>query len=189
MLRLRLSVIASLTLNSGTKLLSSPEALHKNGRPFHASCTFLGSPKTIRFGASRGPHVHLSLFVLSARPIQSFSIRNRDLDIKLLAGTPPRWHPHNGLVSDTNVHPRAISRAPGRDHYGLGTVQKCVLSILFIGRNFLTLHPIAKLCRNYALGHCPQGDQCKYLHSMVYPTQPTYTMAPVAAPTMVRYVA
>ncbi|GJE85609.1 zinc finger protein [Phanerochaete sordida] len=35
-----------------------------------------------------------------------------------------------------------------------------------------------KLCRNYALGHCPQGDQCKYLHSNNIPMQPTYPMAP-----------
>lgn len=47
----------------------------------------------------------------------------------------------------------------------------------------------AKFCRNFALGHCPQGDQCKYLHSSVMPLQPAYAMAPVAAPTMVRYVA
>ncbi|GBE90081.1 hypothetical protein BKA93DRAFT_797033 [Sparassis latifolia] len=26
-----------------------------------------------------------------------------------------------------------------------------------------------KLCRNFALGHCPQGSQCKYLHTMAPP--------------------
>ena len=31
----------------------------------------------------------------------------------------------------------------------------------------------AKLCRNFALGHCPQGENCKYIHSMNIPTAPT----------------
>ncbi|CAL1715897.1 unnamed protein product [Somion occarium] len=33
-----------------------------------------------------------------------------------------------------------------------------------------------KLCRNYALGHCPQGDQCKYIHSDYIPLNPTFSM-------------
>jgi len=33
-----------------------------------------------------------------------------------------------------------------------------------------------KLCRNYALGHCPQGDRCKYLHSNNIPTSPTFSV-------------
>lgn len=45
MLRLRLSVTASLTLNSGTMLLSSPDVLHKDGRSFHASLHFFGTTK------------------------------------------------------------------------------------------------------------------------------------------------
>ncbi|TCD59828.1 hypothetical protein EIP91_011347 [Steccherinum ochraceum] len=33
-----------------------------------------------------------------------------------------------------------------------------------------------KLCRNFALGHCAQGDRCKYLHSMNIPvSSPTFT--------------
>jgi len=34
-----------------------------------------------------------------------------------------------------------------------------------------------KLCRNYALGHCPQGDECKYLHSHDIPISTPYPMA------------
>lgn len=45
-----------------------------------------------------------------------------------------------------------------------------------------------KLCRNYALGHCPQGDHCKYLHSHNIPIQPAYPMAPTMAPAMTRPV-
>lgn len=34
-----------------------------------------------------------------------------------------------------------------------------------------------KLCRNYALGHCAQGDQCKYVHSHDIPFSSSYPMA------------
>ncbi|KAI0346226.1 hypothetical protein BDW22DRAFT_731432 [Trametopsis cervina] len=39
-----------------------------------------------------------------------------------------------------------------------------------------------KLCRNYALGNCPQGDQCKYLHSRDIPVSTPYPMAQPMVP-------
>ncbi|CCL99923.1 uncharacterized protein FIBRA_01948 [Fibroporia radiculosa] len=39
----------------------------------------------------------------------------------------------------------------------------------------------AKLCRNFALGHCPQGDQCKYLHPLVPSFLPAYAAPRPAA--------
>lgn len=42
----------------------------------------------------------------------------------------------------------------------------------------------AKLCRNFALGYCPQGENCKYLHTTNIPIEQTFTMASTAIPTM-----
>lgn len=49
--------------------------------------------------------------------------------------------------------------------------------------------PLAKLCRNFALGYCPQGENCKYLHTTNIPIEQTFTMASTAIPTMVRRMA
>ncbi|KAK7691184.1 hypothetical protein QCA50_006287 [Cerrena zonata] len=41
-----------------------------------------------------------------------------------------------------------------------------------------TQRPRTKLCRNYALGNCPQGDRCKYIHSDQIVFSPTYVIGP-----------
>ena len=132
--------------------------------------------------------MQLAQFVLSAR--ESLSGRNRDIRLQ---GTIP-FRPLTTLyklcrgrrvrLSHSHIESSSRDRQWRRDGIEVRLIQ-LIRSLLHI----LTSGFTAKLCRNFALGHCPQGDQCKYLHSSVVPVQSTYAIAPIAAPPMVCYVA